>query len=220
MKKILIILLCLPMIFSSCKKEKTTTTNNGNNNSICPQNRSVTLDINGSSYYDHIDGVYNSADGNHNFCQYREPIAGEYVRKDVDCTLTFNSNGIIDLDINIASLSKAYFKIKINDIANKSINIQYPIIEDSDFELLSDQLFINYDEWFNQSGCKYTSYSGYITFSQIDLLPNNDINISANFELQAWHLYSQLNNNPAECTDTIYITNGVIQNLSVPEQFL
>lgn len=224
MKKLLLILLCLSFLFTSCKKEAIEANNEANNinNAVCPQNRFVQLDVSGSNYWNSNNNTYETADGNHIFCEY----SGSIIVDDAYADLTFNSNTSIDLVINVKSNSKTFFQIGVKDIGNKSINVQYPIMDDTEIDLIhtfensTGGLHINHIGTLSNSGCEYYSFNGFITFSQINLLPNNDINISANFEFTAWYPWSQSNNNTAECTDTIYITNGVIQNLSVPEQFL
>ena len=222
MKKLLLISLCLPIFFASCKKEAPNVESNNTINTTCPQNRFVQLDVSGSNYWDSNDNQYESVDGNHIFCQYSSSI----VVDDAYASLTFHSSGVIDLVINVKSQKKTHFQIGVKDIGDKLLNTQYSIIDETDIDLINTfenmNGGININNWgtLSDSGCRYSQFDGHITFSQIDLLSNNDVNISANFEFKAWYPWSQSNNNTAECTDTIYISNGVIQNLSVPEQFL
>jgi len=230
MKKLLLILLCLPILFSTCKKEEQNLSGSSgsNNNTNCPENRYMSFDISGGAgFWDFDNNMYKSVDGSHVFCQYsEESVSGSYtflIHDNVKAHLNFTSNGIIDLEIWCEDMTTSHFRIKIEDIANKSIGVQYPLFKyngntSTDAYLIQNgtsAFRINYFGYPNT--CGYSFYSGFIKFTKIDLLPNNDISTSAEFEFTMWAPYSSLNNNSTECVDTIIIQNGVFENLSIPQ---
>ena len=119
MRKQLLILLCLPLLFSSCKKEDEEPTNNTNSASIFGSWNVVSL------VYDITEGVYTSGSYPNGSFTVTDITSGveNYALQNQQLTHEFSSNGLFTQIFN-------------DDISNNQANTSYGsfvIVEDSIF---------------------------------------------------------------------------------------
>ena len=122
MRKLLLILLCLPLLFSSCKKEDEEPTNNTNTNSAASIFGSWNVV---SLVYDITEGVYTSGSYPNGSFTVTDITSGveNYALQNQQLTHEFSSNGLFTQIFN-------------NDISNNQANTSYGsfvIVEDSIF---------------------------------------------------------------------------------------
>ena len=121
MKKLLLILLCLPLLFSSCKKEDEEPTNNTNTNSASIFGSWNVVSL----VYDITEGVYTSGSYPNGSFTVTDITSGveNYALQNQQLTHEFSSNGLFTQIFN-------------NDISNNQANTSYGsfvIVEDSIF---------------------------------------------------------------------------------------
>jgi len=119
MKKLLLILLCLPILFTTCKKEDEEPTNNTNSASIVGSWNVVSL------AYDITEGVYTSGSYPNGSFTVTDITSGveNYALQNQQLTHKFSSDGLFTQIFN-------------NDISNNQANTSYGsfvIVEDSIF---------------------------------------------------------------------------------------
>jgi len=210
MKKLLLILLCLPVLFTTCKKEDTnsSTGNTGNTgNNGCWNDKYLSFDVLGTSYFDSDDGTYKTKDGSYLYCQDDnggvEPISAEYA------DITFNIDGTKDLSLDFHELwtSNINFQLVIKDIDNISVNTLYPISKyGSNTRVVLESYFgVRFDH--GLSTCSWSADCiGEISFTSIDL--GNNI-----FSGTFWLTALEPGQDPQQCSDTIYISNGIFHDI-------
>jgi hypothetical protein len=214
MKKLLLILLCLPLLLSTCKKEEINSSidNTGNDNtgnSGCLNNKYISFDVLGTSYFDDNDGTTKSKDGSYLYCQDDNggvgPISAEYA------DITFNIDGTKDLSLDFHELwtSNINFKLVIKDIDNISANTPYSIYKYGSNTTVALESYFGVSFDFSGGSCTFKSdCTGEISFTSIDLVNNI---FSGTFWLTAW--WPGQVTLPQQCSDTIYISNGIFHDI-------
>ena len=205
MKKLLLILLCLPVLFTTCKKEDTNTSINNTGNNGCWNDKYISFDVLGTSYFDDFDGTTQSKDGSYHYCQDdnggMEPISAKYA------DIIYNNDGTKDLSLDFYEFltSRVNFQLVIKDIDNISTNTQYSISKyESNTTVALDH---NWGVNFGSGYCTFRNDCiGEISFTSIDLVNNI---FTGTFWLTAW----EIGQDPQQCSDTIYISNGIFHDI-------
>ena len=215
MKKLLLILLCFPFLFTTCKKEEINSSidNTGNDNtgnSGCLNNKYISFDVLGTSYFDDNDGTTKSKDGSYIYCQDENDGAEPTSQPFAD--ITYNTNGTKDLFFNFYQqpyIGNIDFKLVIKDIDNISANTPYSIYKYGSNTTVALESYFGVSFDFSGGSCTFKSdCTGEISFTSIDLVNNI---FSGTFWLTAW--WPGQVTLPQQCSDTIYISNGIFHDI-------
>jgi len=211
MKKQLLILLSLLLLLTTCKKEEINSSTNNTANSGCLNNKYISFDVLGTSYFDDNDGTIQSKDGSYIYCQDNndgiEPTSQPFT------DITYNTNGTKDLFFNFyqqPSMGNIDFELVIKDIDNIFVNTSYSIFKYGSNTTVALESYFGVSFDFSGIGsCTFSSDClGEISFTSIDLVNNI---FSGTFWLTAW--WPGQVTLPQQCSDTIYISNGIFYDI-------
>ena len=149
MKKLLLILLCLPLLFNSCEEDvpnPNTGTNTGTQCVLDDCNElAFTVTYSGTNLFNSTDGNYYSVDGSTNYCASKwNPACDTALMWDLSddyndsrAELDFNMDGTKDITFDFwdddgdGDDQNLYLNFAVNDIASYTVNQPYSLVSPS-----------------------------------------------------------------------------------------